>query len=123
MDIISIINIASFLVFILIIYLGSLRSNHRIDLSDCFYVFISFFFLYGSVGQYNKIRLDKFSFDVYLMAAILVFLAMLSIFILRMIFYKQYSFQNVELVNKNEIAKTFMIAGLMLLLLGTYFFI
>ena len=64
MDIISIINIASFLVFILIIYLGYLRSNHRIDLSDCFYVFISFF-LYGILGQYIKIRLDKFSFDVY----------------------------------------------------------
>ena len=39
-----------------------------------------------------------------------------------MIFYKQYSFQNVELVNKNEIAKTFMIAGLIATIIGYIFF-
>ena len=38
-----------------------------------------------------------------------------------MIFYKQYSFQNVELVNKNEIAKTFMIAGLIATIIGYIF--
>lgn len=122
MDLISIINISSSLIFVLILYLGYLRSHHRIDLSDCFYVFISFFFLYGILGQYNKIRLDTFSPDVYLMAAILVFIAMLTIFILRMIFFKQYSFQGSELVHKNQIAKIFMIAGMIATIIGYIFF-
>ena len=122
MEIISIINLASFFIFTALIYLEYLRSNHKIDLRDCFYVFISFFFLYGILGQYNRIRLDTFSHDVYLLAAILVFIAIFSTFILRIIFFKKYSFQESELEHKSEYSKIFMLAGLIAVLVGYIFF-
>lgn len=122
MEIISIINLASFSVFCLIIYIEYLRSDYRIDLSDCFYLFIVFFFMYGVLGQYNKIALDRFSDDVYFLASILVFMTLASTLIFRAIFYKKVSFQDTQLIHKDEYKRIFFIAGLITTIIGYIFF-
>ncbi len=121
-NIINLINISSSIIFFTCIYVRYLKSHKTINISDPYYLFLGFAFLYSIAGQYNKIPLDKFSDLVYLDSSLIAFLFFFSFLIFSLLNKpsKQY---DPQIVTKFIMYKRlFFISGLILLAIGYLFF-
>ena len=121
-NIISLINISSSIIFLTCIYVRYLKSFKTINISDPYYLFLGFAFLYSIVGQYNKIPLDKFSDLVYLDSSLIAFLFFFS-FLIFSLFNKPSKQYDPRIISQFYMyRRLFFISGLISLAVGYLFF-